>query len=77
MINPLFSRSRDDWQTPEIVLQRVRRVNKISLDPCTTPTNPTKAEMWASTCEIDFSAKDGLQIPWSSMVENLRPAPTP
>lgn len=31
---PLMSSERDDWNTPEIVLERVRAMGPIGLDPC-------------------------------------------
>lgn len=37
---------RDDWQTPPEVLERVRRVAPIGLDPATQPSNPTRAAIW-------------------------------
>lgn len=36
-------KSNDESFTPECVLERVRRVGPIGLDPCTTLGNPTKA----------------------------------
>lgn len=35
--------SRDDWCTPACVLERVRTVGRIGLDPCTDRSNPTDA----------------------------------
>jgi len=32
------------WQTPELVLEHVRAVDEIALDPCTNSTNPTRAK---------------------------------
>lgn len=49
---PLMSSARGDWQTPDCVLERVRRVAPIGLDPCTVESNPTGA--WSTyTPEID------------------------
>lgn len=36
-------KSNDESFTPEVVLERVRRVGPIGLDPCTTLDNPTRA----------------------------------
>lgn len=40
--------TRDDFETPEKVLVRVREVfdKRIDLDPCTKPSNPTKARYY-------------------------------
>ena len=42
----LHSSVRQDWQTPDDVLDVIRRVGPIALDPCTTPDNPTGAQCW-------------------------------
>jgi len=42
----LHSSDRQDWQTPDDVLDVVRQVAPIALDPCTTPDNPTGAQCW-------------------------------
>jgi hypothetical protein len=53
---------RGDWQTPEIVLDRVRRYwRKIDLDPATVRENPTKAR-YIRTPDCD---PDGLKTRWS------------
>jgi phage N-6-adenine-methyltransferase len=36
---------QDCWQTPEEVLELVREVAPINLDPCTTRDNPTRAQL--------------------------------
>ena len=54
----LHSSERHDWQTPECVLERVRRVAPIAIDPCTSASNPTGAER-AFTVE-----EDGLAQSW-------------
>jgi hypothetical protein len=71
------SSDRSDWQTPDEVLERVRRVEPIALDPCTTADNPCRAKAicvppgeagkYASVevgCEM---VVDGLASPWSRM----------
>lgn len=50
--------SRDDWCTPECVLERVRAVGTIALDPCTSSLNPAGAT-YALTAD-----DDGLQAKW-------------
>lgn len=56
---PLMSSARQDWQTPEEVLELVRQVAPIGLDPCTTPDNPTRADRWIAP------PADGLAVEWS------------
>ena len=60
------SASRDDWETPEIVLDRVRRMGPIGLDPCTTQANPTGARDWLALHH------DGLSGAWSGFAEGVR-----
>lgn len=52
--------ARDDWQTPAVVLERVRRIGPIGLDPCTAGDNPTDARK--IFCLVD----DGLVRPWAT-----------
>jgi site-specific DNA-methyltransferase (adenine-specific) len=52
--------ARDDWQTPAVVLDRVRRVAPIGLDPCTAPSNPVGATTWI----YDGDGFDGLAVTW-------------
>lgn len=52
------STSSDEWCTPESVLERVRQVGDIMLDPCTSKENPVGAE---SIFTID---DDGLAATW-------------
>jgi len=52
--------ARDDWQTPPEVLDLVRKVGPIGLDPCTVASNPVKAE-YHFTKETD-----GLWPNWRS-----------
>lgn len=61
---PLMSSARtggkeqDCWQTPETVLELVRYVAPITLDPCTSPGNPTGAQRFFT------EAHDGLTRDW-------------
>ena len=64
MLSPVVHASaktggNDNWCTPEVVLERVRKLGVIGLDPCTTSENPVDA--------INFltPATDGLSLPWS------------
>jgi site-specific DNA-methyltransferase (adenine-specific) len=50
--------SRDNWRTPQNVLELVRAVAPIDLDPCTDEGNPTGAHK----CWLPQS--DGLVQPW-------------
>jgi hypothetical protein len=64
---------RDDWQTPACVLERVRRVAPIGLDPCTRSSNPVGARRFsvaAGAAEEDpEDLVDGLAQSWSGIVE--------
>jgi site-specific DNA-methyltransferase (adenine-specific) len=47
------------WQTPECVLERVRKLGPIALDPCTNADNPVGAERF-------YTPRDfGLSKPWA------------
>lgn len=54
----LHSSAKHDWQTPDVVLELVRTVGPIALDPCTTDENPCNA----GTCIVPPA--DGMNIPW-------------
>lgn len=59
---PLHSSKRMDWQTPDVVLELVRKVGPIGLDPCTTQENPTGARQW-------FAPPDnGLSVSWGALI---------
>jgi site-specific DNA-methyltransferase (adenine-specific) len=49
-----------DWLTPACVLERVRRVDEIGLDPCTTADNPCNAHKFFAP----ERGHDGLQLGW-------------
>lgn len=49
---------RDDWQTPPEVLERVRALGRIVLDPCTSEENPVGAAIFYT------KADDGLALSW-------------
>jgi hypothetical protein len=55
----LNSSVKMDWQTPDSLLELVRKVGPIALDPCTVSDNPTQARA------ICTPANDGLQVEWS------------
>lgn len=55
---------RADWQTPAEVLELVRRVAPIGLDPCTSPANPTGAWIFAvASAEFDRLQSPGVVGP--------------
>jgi phage N-6-adenine-methyltransferase len=49
---------RDDWQTPPEVLDCVRRIAPIDLDPCTAPGNPTGASRFFTAQDDALSIED-------------------
>lgn len=51
---------KQDWQTPDDVLDVVRQVGPIDLDPCTVDDNPTGASAYMTP------ASNGLTAPWLS-----------
>jgi hypothetical protein len=59
---PLFSSEREDWQTPDIILERVRQIGPIALDPCTSIDNPTEAARWCVSPEDFAGAISGLGV---------------
>lgn len=63
-MNPaLHSSERHDWETPDEVLELVRKVGRIGLDPCTTEANPCDAETWFFPGQ-----EDGLKADWCRYV---------
>ena len=50
----------NDWQTPDPILDRVRRVGPIGLDPCTVAENPTGARAIITKDDVP----DGLEANW-------------
>lgn len=60
-MNPALNSSvKHDWMTPDNVLELVRQVGPIALDPCTTWENPTGAGTF-----IFPDQEDGLDAPWA------------
>jgi phage N-6-adenine-methyltransferase len=51
-----------DWQTPDCVLDRVRQLGPIALDPCTTEDNPCGARYWFCP-PTDALQRQWLQTP--------------
>jgi len=62
---PLMSSKSGLWQTPECVLERVRRVGPIHYDPCTTADNPVGADTY------NTEETDGLTFPWRQSLGNI------
>lgn len=54
----LLSSEKMDWQTPDNILELVRVVAPIGLDPCTTQENPTDASVFICP------PGDGLRYEW-------------
>lgn len=72
---PLMSSRRMDWETPDELLELVGMVGAISLDPCTTFENPTRARAFICPSTPDESPHvvagggqgergNGLETPW-------------
>jgi len=57
MDSALLASERHDWQTPELVLELVRKLGPILLDPCTTDDNPCGA--------VARYVTQGLDLGWS------------
>jgi len=61
-------KEQDCWQTPENVLDLVRQVAPIALDPCTSEENPTKADNYYTPGD----GGDGLSSsPWATWAPGL------
>lgn len=56
----LATGGKDDWQTPSVVLELVRRVGPIGLDPCTSADNPVGARFHLDADA--FSADDWIDL---------------
>jgi len=56
---PLMSSEKQDWRTPENVLDVVRRVDAIGLDPCAS----SDREHWFARANID-AGSDAFRTPW-------------
>jgi len=52
----MVSSAKQDWCTPACVLERVRKVGPIELDPCTSAENPCGAAAYYQL--------NGLDLPW-------------
>lgn len=59
----------DLWQTPEVVLERVRRVGDIGLDPCAAPGNPTGARAYCYPEHPHPLLRDGLAVTWAGAID--------
>ena len=57
---------RNDWRTPLWILDRVREIDSIGLDPCTSRRNPTGAYCFYA----QDNGEDGASLPWSPTVTN-------
>lgn len=60
-MNPaLLSSKNMNWETPDELLDLIRQLDVIGLDPATTKANPTGAKL------IYTPEEDGLVLPWTS-----------
>ena len=67
-MNPsMHSSEKHDWETPAELLDRVRRVGAIAMDPCTTAANPTNATL------IVHPPDDGLAVRWNHGLVYVNP----
>lgn len=57
-LKPLMTSDNPGWETPDVVLDLVRQLGPIVLDPATTVDNPTGAQLFYT------SAEDGLAQTW-------------
>lgn len=57
--------ARDDWRTPRALLDRVRRLGDIGLDPCGNADNGVGAI--SSYSGPDGDGRDGLALPWGPL----------
>lgn len=61
----LLSSVKMDWRTPQCVLERVRCVDDIALDPCTTHDNPCEASaIFVLERAGSRGGCDGLLLGW-------------
>ncbi len=61
---------RDLWRTPEWLLERVRQVNAIALDPCGHPQSLVRAMVsWSGP---DHGGTDGLAASWREVCDRFR-----
>lgn len=54
-------RTNDDLCTPRVILERVRSIDTIGLDPCSNPWSEVKALVEIS----QHRGQDGLALPWA------------
>lgn len=64
-IHTMFSSKKQDWETPDSILDIIERYRPIRLDPCTTPENPTRA------ADFFVPADDGLCQDWNMRAGGL------
>lgn len=62
MEKALFSSNRIDWNTPRIIIELVKQVAPISLDPCSNPTSVVNA---ATEWSIE-KGDNGLKYSWQN-----------
>lgn len=52
-LGPLLSSERHDWETPDEILDLVRQLGLIDLDPCTSHENPCEAKAYLTHGGLD------------------------
>ena len=63
---PLLSSARQDWCTPAALLDRVRQVGRIGLDPCASPQGLVHARVeWTGPPE----GENGLAASWAPVLK--------
>lgn len=65
----LLSSDNQCWQTPENILELVRAVAPIALDPFTTAQNPTKARFYGALDHSLPDFRDGYKLPWAALTK--------
>lgn len=63
----MTSSDKQDWLTPELALDVVRKVAPIGLDPCTHPSNPTGAREFYCL----ENGQDGSILDWNVRSDEL------
>lgn len=62
---PLLSSAKQDWCTPAALLDRVRKVGRIGLDPCASPQGLVRARVeWTGPPE----GENGLAANWAPVL---------
>jgi hypothetical protein len=79
---PLMSSAKSDWRTPDNVLDLVRQVGSIALDPATSMDNPTGARVFCVHPRdwipgVPAAVPDGLNQVWPELASGGLPYVNP